>query len=193
MVASLDGSTAVDGRSGALSSPNDTEVLLSLRAVADTIIVGAGTVRDEGYGAPSKDGQRIGVVTNSGRLDLTTPLFTSGAGFLICPRSLPPMAVDTLRTGHDTVDLVEAVGRLDELAPGSTFVQAEGGSVLNGALSTAGLIDEINLTMSPRIVGGDGPRLTSRSPEHVTDYELAHLLTDEAGFLFTRWLRPPSG
>src|SRR5215218_500940 len=83
MVASVDGSTVVDQRSAALSSEADRAVLAALRRLADLIIVGAGTVRIEGYGPPKKPGQRLGVVSRRGDLDLSTPLFTSGAGFLI--------------------------------------------------------------------------------------------------------------
>ena len=49
MVASLDGSIAVDGASGKLGNANDLDVLLTLRSMADMILVGAGTVRGEGY------------------------------------------------------------------------------------------------------------------------------------------------
>lgn len=190
MVASLDGTTTVEGRSSSLSSPNDVEVLHTLRDLADVIIVGAGTVRDEGYGEPRRAGQRVGVVTNSGDLDTTTPLFTSGAGFLICPRELPDPGVDTVRAGTDRVDLAEAVARLDEVVPGVAFVQAEGGAGLNGSLASLDLIDELNVTFSPRIVGGDGPRLTAGAPERADiAYDLAHLLVDDDSFLFSRWVR----
>ena len=63
MVASIDGSTVVGGNSAGLSSDTDTAVLGRLRRLADVIVVGAGTVRDEGYGAPRKPGQRVGVIT----------------------------------------------------------------------------------------------------------------------------------
>ena len=63
MVASLDGATVVEGRSGGLSNPQDAAVLARLREAADVIIVGAATVRQESYGPPRKAGQRIGVVT----------------------------------------------------------------------------------------------------------------------------------
>jgi hypothetical protein len=96
MVASLDGATVVDGQSGALSNPTDGAVLQALRSAADVILVGAGTVRAEGYGAPRKAGQRIGVVSRTGRLDTTTELFTSGAGFLVLPEDGPrPPPVST--------------------------------------------------------------------------------------------------
>jgi riboflavin biosynthesis pyrimidine reductase len=188
MVSSLDGAIAVEGRSQGLSNPNDTEVLLTLRDIADLILVGAGTVRDEIYGPPRKSGQRVAVVTNSGQVDFESPLFTSGAGFLICPESLPAMPVDTLRCGVERVDLPQAISRLNEVVPGLGLVQAEGGGMLNGALAKADLIDELNLTVSPQLVGGVSPRLMTAEALQ-RRYDLAHLLVDEESFLFSRWVR----
>lgn len=190
MVASIDGSTVVGGNSRALSSPTDAAVLSRLRRIADVILVGAGTVRAEGYGVPRKPGQRIGVVTNSGNIDIGTDLFTSGAGFIVTSRSSDcALPVDTLRAGDDRVDLTEAVRRLDEVSPGCRVVQAEGGSALNGALLDADLLDEINLTTSPAMMGGDGPRLAVGAAPVGRRFEVAHLAIDDEGFVYTRWLR----
>jgi riboflavin biosynthesis pyrimidine reductase len=183
MVASVDGSTVVDHRSAALSSEADRMVLSTLRSLADVIVVGAGTVRAEGYGPPKKPGQRIGVVTHRGDIDLSLPLFTSGAGFLIMPRSAPDRPVDTVRGGDDDLDLAEALGQLD-----AQFVQAEGGPGLNAALAAADLIDELNLTISPTLAGGDGPRMVAGAAPIGRNLRLAHLLEDD-GFLFTRYVR----
>jgi riboflavin biosynthesis pyrimidine reductase len=191
MVASIDGSIAVDGTSGGLSNATDTQVLHTLRELADVIVVGAGTVRSEGYGQPKKPGQRVGVVTGSGDVDVSTPLFTSGAGFLICPATTPTLGVDTLRAGADRVDLAEALKRIHELAPGA-FVQAEGGAGLNGALLDADLIDEINLTTSPQMVGGRSPRVASTEHEYQRRYQIEGLFTDDEGYVFTRWVRRPA-
>ena len=65
MVASIDGSTVMTGNSAALSSAADRSVLLALRAAADHVLVGAGTVRAEGYGVPGKVGQRVAVVSHT--------------------------------------------------------------------------------------------------------------------------------
>jgi riboflavin biosynthesis pyrimidine reductase len=183
MVASLDGSTVVDGRSGGLSSAADSEVLQTLRELADMILVGAGTVRAERYGPPKKPGQRVGVVTRTGRVDVTTPLFTSGAGFLILPEDAPPVEVDSVRAGHTTLDLCAALEQLDV-----QFVQAEGGAHLNAQLAEVDVIDELNLTLSPVVSGGDGPRLMSGATPLVHRMHLAHLLEDD-DFLFTRYVR----
>ena len=191
MVASIDGSTVVDGRSTGLSSQNDMAMLHRLRELADVIVVGAGTVRGEGYGPPKTPGQRIAVVTGSGDIDTTMPLFTSGAGFLVTTTNaaVDDSAVDVIRCGDDTVDLRGAIGRFGDVHPNPDFVQAEGGARLNGSLLDADLIDEINVTTSPLCVGGAGPRLTSGAGDHSHRYELAQMLIDEQSFVFSRWVR----
>jgi riboflavin biosynthesis pyrimidine reductase len=183
MVASIDGSTVVDSNSRGLSSKTDQEVLLTLRELADVLIVGAATVRIEGYGPPRKRGQRVGVVSRSGNIDASSALFTSGAGFLILPDDAPPTSVDSVRAGRTDVDLAAALAQLDV-----NFVQAEGGALLNGALAAADLIDELNLTISPMLAGGNGPRVTGGATPLAQRMRLAHVLEDD-GYLFTRYLR----
>ncbi len=192
MVASVDGSTVIDGRSGALSGPTDQRMLAALRACADVVLVGAGTVRAEGYGPPKRAGLRVGVVTRTGNVDLDGPLFRSGAGFLVLPEDSPARAeidragVDAVNAGHSTVDLAAAIRRL----PGDpAVVHVEGGPSLNGALIRTGLVDELNVTTSPMLAGGDGPRLAT-TPEAIGQrLTLSHLAIDDEGFVFTRWLR----
>ena len=193
MVASIDGSTVVDGLSTGLSSQNDMAMLHRLRELADVIIVGAGTVRGEGYGPPKTPGQRVAVVTGSGNVDTTMPLFSSGAGFLVTTTSavVDDASIDVIRSGDETVDLRGAIARFGEIHPSPDFVQAEGGAQLNASLLDADLIDEINLTTSPLCVGGSGPRLTSGANDHSRRYELAQMLIDEQSFVFSRWVRRP--
>jgi riboflavin biosynthesis pyrimidine reductase len=188
MVAGLDGSTVVDDNSRALSSDADRDVLLGLRAIADLLLVGASTVRIEGYGPPSKPGQRVGVVSRTGDLDLTTELFRSGGGFLVVPESAPDLPVDTVRAGSTELDLAGALRQIGQRFD-VDYVQAEGGPALNAALVAADLLDELDLTVSPVISGGDGPRLTTGAPDVLRRMQLAHLCEDD-GFLFTRYVRP---
>jgi riboflavin biosynthesis pyrimidine reductase len=183
MVSSVDGSTVIDDRSAALSSPTDTEVLLTLRSLADVILVGASTVRIEGYGPPSS-GARVGVVSRTGHIALDTPLFTSGAGFLVLPIDAPPVPVPSVRAGNGTVDLASALGLID-----ANFVQCEGGAALNAAMFAADVVDELNLTVSPQIAGGSGPRLLAGAPPLATPLQLFELYEFES-FLFTRYRRP---
>jgi riboflavin biosynthesis pyrimidine reductase len=156
MVASIDGSTIVGGNSRALSCPTDLGVLLALRRAADTILVGAQTARVDGYEKPSKEGQRIAVVSRSGRVDTTTALFSSGAGYIVTP---------------------DASGEVDLFA-----------TVAAAAMVDADLVDEINLTISPNIAGGDAPRLTNGANELMRRFVLHHVLEHD-GFLFLRYVR----
>ena len=187
MVMSIDGSTVVEGRSTLLSNPSDRDVLIALRSAADTIVVGAGTVREQMYEAPSKKGLRVGIVTRTGKMDLNTNLFKSGAGFLIMPEDIKApetdLKLDIVRAGKGSVDLPAAMSQL----PGS-FIQLEGGALLNASMFAANLVDEINLTISPMVTGADSPRLANGAPPLHSDYEVAHILED-AGFMFVRYLR----
>jgi riboflavin biosynthesis pyrimidine reductase len=171
-------------------------VLLQLRAIADVIIVGAGTVRGEGYGPPKKPGQRIGVVTGSGNIDMSLPLFKSGAGFIITTQSArveqSGRNVDIIRAGRDSVDLRAALEQFDQIHDTAQFVQAEGGALLNGTLLDADLLDEINVTTSPLCVGGEGPRLATGASTLSQRYELAQLVIDDDSFMYSRWLRQPT-
>lgn len=184
MVASIDGTTAAGGTSRALGSATDAAVLGALRASADVVIVGSTTAHTERYGAPRKTGQRVGVVTNSGRVDLDLPLFRSGAGFLITTEHAPSHGLPVVRAGSDRVDLPTALRQLDV-----GVVHAEGGPTLNAALLEADLVDEVNLTIAPQLIGGDGHRFAAPgSGELLRSMQLAHVCTDD-GFLFLRYLR----
>lgn len=192
MIAALDGATALGGRSGRLGNDGDRAVFAALRRAADVIIVGAATVAAEGYGAPDRAGQRIGVVTASGRVDVGTELFRSGAGFLVTPESgpPPPSGIDVVRAGHGTVDLAAALGRLGEVTDDPRLVVAEGGPTLNGALLDAGCVDELDLTIAPVLAGGDSKRLVHGADPANQRLELVHVLADRDGYVFTRWIRP---
>jgi riboflavin biosynthesis pyrimidine reductase len=124
-------------------------------------------------------------VTSSANLDLESDLFRSGAGFLILPENTPVTnpAVRCVRAGQGSVDLPAAMKQLE-----GTYVQLEGGSVLNAAMFAADLVDEINVTISPLIVGGIGPRLTESAPDLHRQFEVAHIIHDE-GFIFVRYIR----
>jgi len=183
MVASLDGSTVVDHNSRALSNPTDQALLLTLRSLVDVVLVGAGTVRKEGYGPPKTPNLRVAVVSRSADFDFSLPLWTCGRVLLVLPEDAPEVPVPSVRAGVGELDLARAVSLID-----ADVVQAEGGATLNGALAAADLIDELNLTLSPQMTGGDGPRLTVGTPPVRHRMRLAHVLEDD-GFLFTRYVR----
>jgi len=189
MVTSIDGSIVFDGASSGLSSANDFGVLVQLRELADVVIVGAGTVRAEGYGAPSKPGQRVGVVTAAGNVDPSSPLFESGAGFVVTTddADVDP-ALEVVRVGTE-VDPTRLLRRLDQVCDRPRVVQVEGGARLNGTFLGADLIDEIDVNTSPLAVGGGGPRLAGGGADVANRFELAQLVVDEDSFVFTRWRR----
>ena len=160
-VSSLDGATTgPDGRSGSISSPADREIFPLLRRTSDVILVGAGTVRTESY-HPS----RLPMAIVSANLSLTPDLpvvaerTESSAPLVVITsqasaRSAPVLgpAVDILACGEDVVDLKAAVSNLSER--GWNRIHCEGGARLLSSLLSAGLLDEILLTLSPTLMGG---------------------------------------
>jgi riboflavin biosynthesis pyrimidine reductase len=192
MITSLDGSTVVDGRSGGLGNPTDSSILGALRRAADVVLVGASTAATEHYGPPKQAGLRIGVVTSRASIDPGTELFTSGAGFLVMPEDGPPdpPGIDVVRAGRGRVDALAAVSRLGTVTDEPTFVLVEGGPRLNGAFLDGDCVDELDLTHSPVLVGGDGGRVVTGAGPTFDRYDLVHLATED-GYLYGRWVRRP--
>ena len=212
MIVSVDGGTSWGGVSGALGGPADKALFSVLRSVADVVLVAAGTMRAEKYGpaqlatevreARRRRGQSpvppIAVVSRSCRMEWDTPFFTAAASRPIVitvagaeetDRAQAAEVADVIVVGDRDVDLSAA---LDELgARGAGNVLAEGGPTLNGELARAGLLDELCVTLSPRLASGDAKRIISGS----TLDELAELrlrsICEEDDFLFLRYR--PSG
>lgn len=151
MVTTPDSWTEMEGRSAPLGGPEDHSLFLALRGDADLVLVGAGTVRAEGYGPPSRPGLRVAVVSASLDLDPQSALFSEGAGFVVTTTDAAETDVETVRAGTGSVDLA---GALDQLGPG--VIHVEGGPRLNAALLAADLVDAVNLSISPLLAGADG-------------------------------------
>lgn len=183
MIASLDGGTVVSGRSGDLGGPGDKAVFAALRRLADVVLVGAATVRAEGYHAPKKSGQRIAVVTRSADLDWSSDLFRSGAALVVTVEGTAELPVPTIRAGTGGVDLAAALGQIDV-----DVVLCEGGPTLNGQLMIEGLVDEICLTIAPTVVVGESKRIATDRREAFLHMQLVHVLEDD-GYLFCRYVR----
>ncbi|SFA83330.1 dihydrofolate reductase family protein [Cellulomonas marina] len=209
MIGTLDGAAAgPDGRTGSINDAADHRVFTTLRALSDVVLVGVGTARDEGYpgaldlpealvAARGADGFAPGlplaVVTRSGQLSDALlagdarPYVVTHAG---CPR------LDALRTevgaerllvhGDDDVDLRGAVAAL--AAAGLPRIALEGGPSLLARMVTLGLVDELSLTLSPQLVGGDAPRMLAGVPflDPVVPGRLVHLLHAD-GVLLARY------
>ncbi|MFF5211482.1 pyrimidine reductase family protein [Streptosporangium sp. NPDC000396] len=208
MVASADGGTWLEGLSGGLSGKGDRRVFGVLRGLADVVLAGAATVRAEGYRpARPRESWRalregrpaappVAVVTRGLDLDLTSPLFTETEPdartiVITCdaaPRERRQEAArhaDVIVAGSERVDLALAIKELAGRGLGK--VLCEGGPKINAQLAAAGLVDELCLTLSPMLIGGDAARVLD-GPGSLARLRLVHVL-EEDGFLFTRYAR----
>ena len=189
MITTPDGVTDVNGRSGPLGSDTDREVLLTLRDNADVVLVGAGTVRAEHYGAPTRSPMPIVVVSKSCDCDWDSALFTSGWGMVATTTTAPDVPVRSFRAGEDAVDLAAIIHALhNEL--GARVIHVEGGPMLNAALLQARLVDAINLTITPHI-GSGGTTIASSFVQHRFNnqhFQMAQLCRD-GDYLFVRYER----
>jgi riboflavin biosynthesis pyrimidine reductase len=187
-VSSVDGAIAIEGRSGGLGSPADKAAFRALRATCDAVVVGAGTLRAENYGAvrfgaaaaawreahgyhPSPP---VVVVSRSGELGSGRVL--EGPVLLSAPKG--PEGVELVPT--DPVELVA-----DLHARGLTRLLCEGGPALLTTLLKADLVDDLFLTLSPQLVG-TGPYMV-HGLDAPYPLQLVSLLHDDPGVLLGRW------
>ena len=205
MISTLDGSaTGSEGRTGSLGSAADKAVFDVLRGLADVILVGAGTVRQEKYGPPLPDadfadrrarsGQQpapvLAIVTGSG--DLSADLFTGPNPSLVLTTARANLDRMRSMAGPDRVivagdrelDATDAVTAL--AGRGLQRVLLEGGPTLLGATLASSMVDELCLTWSPALVAGLGPRIAAGPPARLAARP-AHLLVAD-DMLIGRWL-----
>src|SRR5207253_3568742 len=95
--------------------------------------------------------------TEAGATATARPIVITVADAPAENRARAAVVADVVIAGPDSVDLAEAVRALGDR--GFRSVLAEGGPSLNGQLAAAGLLDELCLTLSPKIVGGDSRRI----------------------------------
>lgn len=213
-VTSLDGSIqGADGQSGSINSESDHRVFALHRAHTDAILVGAQTVRAEGYHAVDlepwqrelrtaeglNDFPLLAIVTRS--LDLDPGIATNGVlpvGDVMIltttgktAEELAPFAeagIDVVELGPDGVDLGAAIQHL--VAAGYPRILCEGGARLHRDLLAADLLDEMSLTLAPVVVGGNGHRTTVGDP--LTEqpvFTLSSALHAQDGALFLTYRR----
>ncbi len=208
-VSSIDGAATIGGTSGALNDPWDLQVFEFLRALADVIVVAAGTIRDENYDGiyvPEEyvpwrrahglsDHPRLAIVTNSGDLDPASAPFDVGTRKerpLVFAASDAAIAdgleevAEVLLSPGDGVDLEWMVGELH--ARGLNQILSEGGPHLFGSMLQAGLVDELCLTVSPKLVGGEAGRIAVSDDENAQEMGLVATLTGGV-MRFERWCR----
>lgn len=205
MIFSADGAAGFQGRAGPLSCPADQRLLLALRSYADVVLVGAGTARAERYGPvrlrPEHREQRIAlglselpppiaVVSQSGRLpdsmfgSSTPPILVTSTGGAAAVSA----GCDVLVCGDETVDLAVAVAQLRDR--GFRRVLCEGGPTLLDELVTADLVDELCVTLAPRLAGYQPLGTAGRgAPTVPAELRLDHLLIDDDGYVYLKYGR----
>jgi riboflavin biosynthesis pyrimidine reductase len=177
-VSSVDGAATVDGKSGGLGGDADHRVFDILRTLCDVVLVAAGTVRTEGYGAMILDAASVearvaaglkphptfAIVSGSLDLDPSSDVFAKAPvrPLVFTSESAPPnpalaKVADIVATGSAAVDPAALVSALAER--GLTRIHCEGGPSLFGSLLAADVVDELCVTVSPLLVGGDSGRI----------------------------------
>ncbi len=200
-VASVDGRATLQGRSGGLGDDGDRAIFHGLREQVDAVIAGTGTLRIERYGRVlGRDERRerrrqlgldpeplAAVVTRSGEVPLDIPLFAEPEARIVI---FSPTEIDTAGCAAQVEVVVLDPGEMTLTTAfrhlkrhhGVGLVLCEGGPTLFGALLQEGLVDELFLTLSPKLAGGGvGPTIAS-GPE----------LTEPAGVRL-RWLLEREG
>jgi riboflavin biosynthesis pyrimidine reductase len=211
MVGGLDGSAAVSGRVGALSGSADARLFTELRSIADVVLVGARTVRQEHYGPvrlPDRLREerisrgrpptpRIAVVSRSLDFDWSIPLFSKAdpgnRPYVITAGVADPARMDAARehaevvvAGDTTVDPRQALAQFHD--GGAQVVLCEGGPTLLGELVAADLLDELCLSLTPLMGGDPLPLSLAPAGAPIARFVLAHALVDDDD-LFLRYER----
>ena len=212
-ITSVDGGATSGGSSGAMGGPGDRFIFNLLRELADVIVVGAGTVRIEGYSGaqlsvPERQhrqarGQgevpQLAIVTKSGHLNRDMAVFTR--------TEVPPLVLtcsaateQTRRLLSGLCEVLDCSGsdpeKVDEAtmltalgARGMRRILTEGGPTLLDSLIQRDMLDELCLTIAPYIVGGQARRIATGPGQLLTRMRCAHVLTDDAGYLYTRYVK----
>jgi riboflavin biosynthesis pyrimidine reductase len=176
MVSTADGRATLAGRSGAIGAQADKALFLGLRTAVDGVMAGAGTVRAEGYRRLVRDERRRKIRREHGLAE--EPLACIVSGRLSVGKDVPLLAdpdarvailtasqaslphecraeIAYVRAVRDGVlDLPGAMSQLRERHDIRTLL-CEGGPHLNAQLLVAGLVDELFLSLSPKLAGGD--------------------------------------
>ena len=204
-VSSVDGAVAVDGQSAGLGNAADKKVFMLGRDLADVVLVGAGTAKAEGYRGIKAGEVRaerrarlgrapippIAVVTARASLDPASPLFTdTSVPTIVLTTSsasaerraaLAAAGADVVVAGESEVDLAAARRALDER--GLRRVDCEGGPALFGSLIAADLVDELCVTIAPKLVAGGSSRIAHGPVAQPRDMTLVSALHHDSALL----------
>ena len=188
MVMSVDGKITVGGKltPGSLGSDFDRFTMTVIRSHFDAIICGAETIRQHPYYlGVTKDFEALRtargqsaqpltiIVTTSGDLPLDAPLFaqspqrplilTSTESYQALRRKLGKRA-EVIAVGQDKVEIQPALAVLRREL-GIERLLLEGGPSLNYQFLHAKAVDEIFLTLAPRLVGSDADLTMVMGPD----------------------------
>lgn len=210
-ISSIDGAATVDGLSGQLGNAADQRIFTQLRQNAHVILVGAQTIRAEGYGgellSPAAQLWRtrhglpahppLAIVSGTLNLDPTLEVFTDAPVRPLVltlesapegPRRALSEVADIVTVGRDSLDARLLVGEL--AARGLHRIHSEGGPTLLGTFAAADMVDELRLTVSPLLVGGPAGRIAHGIGGHLPrGMTLASILKADS-MLFLRYVRP---
>ncbi|WP_427018677.1 pyrimidine reductase family protein [Pseudarthrobacter sp. P1] len=209
-VSSVDGAATVAGRSGGLGNAADQRIFLLLRRLADVLLVGASTIRVEGYAGPLLDtaaqewrvahgkSAHPGIAVVSGSLDLdpdidffrlapVRPVVLTTASAPQARRAALATVADVVDAGETTLDVDSAIAALAER--GWLRIHSEGGPHVLGTFAAAHRVDELCLTLSAKLAAGGAGRIAAGPPLEVpAEMELAHVLRS-GSMLFLRYVR----
>jgi 2,5-diamino-6-(ribosylamino)-4(3H)-pyrimidinone 5'-phosphate reductase len=197
MVASVDGRATLNGSAVGIGSVEDKYLMRELRAEADVVLHGAGTVRADPLSArvphdliPRRlaaglSEQPLGaIVTRSGNLPTQHPYYDSAT--VIYVTSDHEVGIDRPTVEICRVQTVEDVVR-DLGRRGVRRILCEGGPTLNAALFDAHLVDEIFLTIAPKLFGGDDPLTIVKGGQFGVLHVELRSLVELNGELFLRY------
>ena len=217
MVATADGAAAAEsGLSGEISSAGDRLLFNTIRGLSDAVLVGAETIRREGYSplrprhelaarraeAEQSPVPRLAIVTRSGNLDVESTLFTESVDppIIFVPESIDDdtrsrlsQGAEVIAVGTDGVDIEAALRYLNSI--GLRRVVCEGGPSLLGQMAAEHQLNELCLTITPLLSGGayrsgeSVPRILDHAvlADSPQNMRLVHVLED-GGSLFLRYV-----
>jgi riboflavin-specific deaminase-like protein len=183
-VASADGHAAFRGRSRWLSDDADRELFHGLRERVDAVMAGTGTLRAERYGRMVRDPERRArrasaglhpeplsvIFTRSGDVPTGIPLFSDPGSRVVVftPSTLDRAGlaaeVDVVRLDAGELTLTTMM-RLLRAAYDVRSLLCEGGPTLFGALLQENLVDELFLSLAPKLTGGGTAPAITAGPE----------------------------
>ena len=210
-VSSVDGAATHEGTSGGLGTNADGRVFGLLRRLADVIVVGAGTVRQEGYRNLALDDEAVAWRTTNG-LSAQPPFALVSASLRIEPDDLAhyatrPFVITTENSPADARSRLADVAEV--IVAGETHVDtvhlkraltergypqqhSEGGPTLFATMLSQGVVDELCLTLSPRLEGGSARRIVDAAEATPQPMSLAHAFSASDGTLLLRYVRVES-